>query len=313
MLLSIVIPCYNCEIQISKLLNSIIQQITKENKEKVEIVLINDGSSDNTKNIILKVLDKNKDINCHLINTANNGASKARDIGLQVSTGEYIFFCDSDDFISESFIEVFFDVLRDSLYFDMFYFNSIQVLSDSPDKLHNTKISFKKNGVSNDPEFFLESLLHNGTWTAAVWTYIFRRDLVNISGAKFTDRIAHEDHLFTLKILFSSKKIVYKNIELYKQVVTRGSLTNSPKNFEYINERYMAYKEASNYLVSRTSPYIRREYASWSVLAILNLYKDNKNIILMALFHSAFLRFVISDFSNILCLIYRKILKKTKI
>ena len=86
--LSIIIPAYNAENYIEKCLNSI------EDKDSIEIIVINDGSTDKT----MEILNKYKNIK--IINNTNHGVSYSRNSGLKVASGKYIMFVDSDDYLN---------------------------------------------------------------------------------------------------------------------------------------------------------------------------------------------------------------------
>lgn len=92
--ISIIIPVYNVEKYIEECLISVLNQTMKE----IEIICINDGSTDNS----LKILNnyKNKNENIRIVNQENSGLSNARNVGLSLAKGEYIFFLDSDDFFA---------------------------------------------------------------------------------------------------------------------------------------------------------------------------------------------------------------------
>ena len=98
-LISIIVPCYNVEKYVEKCINSLINQ-TYSN---IEIILVNDGSTDNTLNILKKI--KNKDDRIVLIDQPNTGLSGARNTGLKKSKGKIVSFVDSDDFVDKYFIE----------------------------------------------------------------------------------------------------------------------------------------------------------------------------------------------------------------
>ncbi len=97
--LSIIIPCYNVEKYVKECIESVLNQKTSF---KYEVILINDGSQDNTLNILKKYEDKN---NLILINQKNKGFSGARNVGLQYVQGEYLMFVDSDDRLFKNAIE----------------------------------------------------------------------------------------------------------------------------------------------------------------------------------------------------------------
>ena len=99
--LSVIIPVYNAEETIEKCLNTLLNQTFNE----YELIVINDGSTDNTSNILDK-FKKNKNI--VIINKQNEGIGKARNIGIKEARGEYITFVDSDDYVDEKMLEEYY-------------------------------------------------------------------------------------------------------------------------------------------------------------------------------------------------------------
>lgn len=98
-LVSVIIPVYNNEKYIGKCIESVLLQTYK----KIEIIVINDGSSDNSDKVIYEIARKNKNIK--YFEQTNKGVSSARNLGIIKSSGEYICFVDGDDFVSEEYIE----------------------------------------------------------------------------------------------------------------------------------------------------------------------------------------------------------------
>ena len=98
-LISVVVPIYNVE----KYLKTCIETIIKQTYKNIEIILVNDGSTDNSLQICNEFKEKEKRIK--VINKKNGGLSDARNIGLKKAKGKYICFIDSDDFINEKYIE----------------------------------------------------------------------------------------------------------------------------------------------------------------------------------------------------------------
>jgi glycosyltransferase involved in cell wall biosynthesis len=95
--LSIVIPVYNVELYIEQCINNL---ICDNIPIDYEIIIVNDGSTDSSRNIIINIIDKNSDFNIKLLDKDNGGLSSARNYGLNFAKGRYIFFLDSDDFIN---------------------------------------------------------------------------------------------------------------------------------------------------------------------------------------------------------------------
>ena len=118
MKISIIVPIYNCEKYLAKCLDSIIRQ----DYSNLEVILINDGSSDNSKSICEEFCKKDKRF--ILINKKNEGVSEARNTGLDIASGEYIIFIDADDWIEPNMCKVLLDSLN-SNEADMVFCNHI--------------------------------------------------------------------------------------------------------------------------------------------------------------------------------------------
>ena len=104
-LITVIIPVYNKEEYLEKTLNSIINQSYKN----LEIIIINDGSTDNSKYICDKFQNQDKRIN--LVNTKNYGAGHARNIGIKMAKGNYISFIDADDYIDKDYYKILYNMI----------------------------------------------------------------------------------------------------------------------------------------------------------------------------------------------------------
>ncbi|MEK7978419.1 glycosyltransferase family A protein [Klebsiella michiganensis] len=271
--LSIVIPCYNCESNIVNIFNSLVLQ----NRPNIEVIFINDGSVDNTFNIILESLAAHELDNFLLYDFDNSGAAKARQRGLEKAVGEYIFFLDADDIISPNFLCKILSIIATKP--DMIYFSS-EIISSTPpfEKIAN-KLSFSNDKEYFDRNAFLNDMFTSENWTSAVWTYVFRRELAISSQAIFTQRIAHEDHLFTLRLVGGARRICVIKDVLYYQKRTTGSLTNSTKNLQYIVERFRAFEEASQDMRKKFNSRSIQMYQTWSLHSFLFLCFENFKVV----------------------------------
>ncbi len=106
MLLSVIIPCYNCESTIEKCINSILEQTIMD----FEIIAVNDGSKDSTFSVLKNMSERDKRI--IVIDKENSGPSSARNTGLDIAQGEYIGFVDSDDYIDKTMYEKLINVCK---------------------------------------------------------------------------------------------------------------------------------------------------------------------------------------------------------
>src|SRR5690606_31026497 len=121
---------------------------------------------------------------------------------------------------------------------------------------------------------FLKGQLKRHCWSAAVWTYAFRKNLVIDSGAYFTDRTAHEDHLFSILLVAKSRKIRIISEVLYTQLITFGSLTNSKKTKRYSIDRYRAYKECEKIMPNYFDKEVLHSYKRWSLQQVYQIWRE---------------------------------------
>ena len=104
---SIIVPVYNAE----KTLERCVESIVKQSFTDYEIILVNDGSKDNSKSICAKLSDEYS--NVVLVDKKNGGASSARNAGIDIASGKYILFVDSDDYLNDDFFEVIDSIEKD--------------------------------------------------------------------------------------------------------------------------------------------------------------------------------------------------------
>lgn len=221
---SIIIPVYNAEKYLKKCLNSVINQ-TYNN---VEIICVNDGSSDSSLQILQEFERKDKRI--IVVDKKNGGVSSARNAGLKVSSGEYIMFLDSDDFLD-----------LDTVYFciknvmDL----SVDIVRVNYKKVyHNINIKspkyFKMDKILIYPfQNIAEQIFENDKYCSACETMI-RADIAK--KFCFCDDISiGEDFLYFVECLFSSKKIYISNSCKYNYVLNKNSATQKFDDDKYIN------------------------------------------------------------------------------
>lgn len=235
MKLSIIIPVYNSENYIENCINSILKQDYKN----IEIIVVNDGSTDNSYHILKSLSKKHKQIK--LIDKENGGVSSARNVGISVANGDYITFVDIDDYIESDTYSIVFKHLNDS-DFDilLFSYNEIylnkkkQVFFPWGDKI---KI-FEGKSIMNVffPHLLGKTRRENNSIMGAVWRIVLRKDIVN--QVKFIEGLPiAEDMLFLIDCLMVSKRIITLNECLYNYVRNSSSATGKYKqNFDKINE-----------------------------------------------------------------------------
>lgn len=255
-LISIVIPVYNCEKTIEKCINSVLMQTYKN----FELILVNDGSNDNSKEICQKFCLKYNNI--YFIDQKNNGVSKARNRGIEKSKGKFILFLDSDDYIDKNVLE---------LMVKNYKKNSLIKLNYCI--VNNNKKMYKKFD-SYDSNIFMEKII-TGEIDAYIWGTLFEKKILN--KIRFNEELCYlEDLLFQLEYIQFVKKVYYiGNVDsCYNYVINNSSITSNNKNF--IKKIDSVYN--SLYIVNKNSnyKYIKSISKRFEHILLVELSKINK-------------------------------------
>ena len=225
-LISIVVPVYNVEKYLKKCIDSIINQ-TYEN---LEIILVDDGSTDNSKKICDEYILKDNRIK--VIHKENGGLSDARNVGVDKAKGEYIVFIDSDDWIDEKMIEILYYIIKknnsDISICDYF------LAYNEEEQNQKEEIQFYQfNNIEALKKLYDENLNIIMTITCCK---LFKKIL--FSDIKFPKGKIHEDEFTTYKLLYKSKKISYTNEKMYYYRQREDSITHrkfSIKNLDAVD------------------------------------------------------------------------------
>lgn len=197
---SIVIPIYNVERYVEQCLTSILEQSYRG----LEIILVNDGTKDNSMKVIEHYLS---DSRIKVINKENGGLSSARNIGLEIATGDYVAFIDSDDWIRVDKLMELYNIIQNEKL-DFIIGNGEYY--PSKEKIH------KKNylGVKTGIELF-EEMLEEKDYLETVWRCIYSRKFLQENNLKFIEGLLHEDTPFMFECLIKASKVKYENINFY--------------------------------------------------------------------------------------------------
>lgn len=215
-LVSIIIPVFNAERYIKKTLESVLNQTYKQ----IEIILINDGSTDNTTNI-LDIFQK-QDKRIRVFMQKNRGVSYSRNVGIQKAKGKYIVFVDGDDYVDNNIIEELLNLIMETNS-DIACMGYVLHRPDQKFYFYNTQ----KKRIFTRTEG-LEQLISGSYIEPGVVAKIFAREcIIDLS---FNQEIKYnEDYLFNLMAFSRAKKIVYYDITLYHYILHPGSATtNAP-------------------------------------------------------------------------------------
>lgn len=210
---SIIIPVYNVEEYLDRCLKSILNQ-TYSN---YEVIIVNDGSPDNSDNIIKSYEKEDKRFKGY--KKVNGGLSDARNYGLKYATGDYLIFIDADDYIENNYLKKINDVLEKNKDIDVLKFKI--KLVDEGENLIRMENGLNKEGVTSFDELVKLEFLE------PAWSYVYKLSFWKENNFTYLKGMIHEDFGLTPEILMKANKIYYLNSYLYNYVQRNGSIMSS--------------------------------------------------------------------------------------
>ena len=223
--LSIIIPVYDVQNYLQNCINSIVNQNDLEN---LEVILVDDGSSDKS-GIICDEYSKKYNF-IKTIHKPNGGVSTARNVGLEHSKGKYIFFVDGDDTLSDNILKKILEILKNNNV-QLLQFNYNEVIENTATIIqrgsNDGKISKIENKEDILTEFFKKRI------TISLWNKIFSREIIN--DLKFDEKIHHyEDKLFIFETILNCDRFVQVNILGYNYLKRKNSASYDLFKYSYL-------------------------------------------------------------------------------
>jgi len=232
---SVIVPVYNVEKYIVQCLDSIMKQSLKE----IEIIIVNDGSTDNSLNLINRY---KKDPRVKIITQQNKGLSGARNTGLKIAKGEFISFIDSDDYIDQFMLESM--VTKASLDGADIVMCQFKKVDDNGNSKFISDLS-KFSNISKEEAF---KIYLSAGHSAVVWANIYKRKLFTENKILFPEGIYHEDIPTTYKLFYYAKKITTVGKIYYFWRDRDGSISKSITE-KHIDDTFRIYELTKIFLI----------------------------------------------------------------
>ncbi|MFC4653055.1 glycosyltransferase family 2 protein [Lactococcus nasutitermitis] len=280
-LISVIIPIYNAETYLVDCLNSILEQTHNH----LEIILVNDGSTDNSLKVLQEYMDKKQDKRMKLFSIENSGPAGARNFGLEQATGDFLMFVDSDDTISSDLLEVLLATLK------------------GDDELAMCKFSkdFKRVGEGNRKEIFqtqsfvesVKQMYSPGFASAGPVCKLYGRQI--FKNLRFPDIMMYEDAAISLQVLSIANKVNFVDYCGYYYRFNPESLTNkkvSERNFaifdkteivlDFVKEHHPEALKLAQTICINDNDYVMlectRDKSDVSKKLFLQLFEKNKEL-----------------------------------
>ncbi len=261
--ISVIVPIYKVENYLKKCINSIINQSYRN----LEIILVDDGSPDNCGKICDEYAKQDKRI--VVIHKENGGLSDARNKGLEIASGDYISFVDSDDWLVNNAYELTMDIMKKNDA-NIVSFNYTKVYENENQIAYNVKST---RTYTNENAYKLH--IQGQLFPALVWNKLYKKEIID--GLLFEVNKISEDEFFTYKVMSRAINPTYLNVPLYYYLQREDSIINtiSIKKLDAIDGMYERLKfTKENY----PDLYNLNKYNFFHLLYQWNSYKKNMDI-----------------------------------
>lgn len=244
-IVSVIIPVYNAEASLERCVNSILVQ----SLNRIEVILVNDGSTDKSSNICDSYAHKDKRV--RVIHTSNKGVSAARNKGLSQAKGEYVIFVDSDDYIEKQMLERLVTIAeRECIDVVISGYNYIQFNGD----IRVRRINLPAEIIIRKEE--MRKLIFrkaNQSFLWFVWNKLYKRSMLLNNNIKFNEELfIGEDSPFNMRAFLCAERVYYLDDTLYNYVQTYGSLTQTKYKEDLLEKLENLWKRKERFVKNMT-------------------------------------------------------------
>lgn len=257
--ISVIVPVYNVEKYLKRCINSILNQTFKN----FELILVNDGSTDNSLNICKNY--KEKDGRIQLISQTNKGLSAARNTGLKYAKGKYVCFVDSDDFIEKEYFSLLLSNIEkynSDIAMCEYYLTNEEGRKYSISRLNEPKDIHVLSGEKTFSYFYKEDCVPN----VVAWNKIYLRSLFD--NIKYNEGHYFEDELIAPFLFYKARRVSFLRVPLYNYVQRPGSIMNTPLTLKKVEDRILMSNQRMHFLYGRNKTLYRlavQQYKDWLV------------------------------------------------
>jgi glycosyltransferase involved in cell wall biosynthesis len=230
MKVSVILPVYN----VGAYLEETLQCLTSQSLSDIEIIAINDGSTDNSEAILKKYQQQDSRVSYY--NQPNQGQSAARNHALKHATGKYIYFMDSDDKADLNLLQQCYDYAQQTQA-DFIFFDGDKLMETgaNPVAWDYKRTHFLEENTRYDGEELLNLMLDKKKHNCVVWLLFIRKTFLDYLGLRFYEGIIHEDELFTTILTLSSNNIFCLKRSLVSHRIRKSSTMGAKYSKRNVN------------------------------------------------------------------------------
>lgn len=266
-LVTVIVPIYNVE----KYLVECLDSLTRQTLKNIEVILINDGSTDASEDIAREYADRED--NFILINRSNGGLSAARNTGIVSAHGEYIYFIDSDDFLADDALEKLYNKSKKE-NLDVLRFAAYTFEDGTCDYIWSRDISDggyvylgEYQGVFRGIDFYQKTIENDDYYPSCCLIFI-KKSVIEENCLRFYEGILHEDNLFNFQLTTLCARVAVLNEPLYYRRIRTGSITQGHNWLQRNKAMCISAIEADKFIEEH--PELRGKTADWQIKFFLN-------------------------------------------
>lgn len=259
--ISIIVPVYNVESYLVRCIDSILNQSFRN----FELILVNDGSTDDSLNICKKYLNIDKRIK--LISQANKGLSAARNTGLKYASGDYICFVDSDDFVEKDYLLLLLKSIEkynSDISMCEYYLTNDKGKQYSVEKFNEPQNIITLSGKEVFSYFYKDNYVPN----VVAWNKIYKKRLFD--SVKYDEGYYYEDELIALPLFYEVRKVSLVRTPLYNYVQRQNSIIHTPLTLKKAKDRIVMYKKRVEFFKKNKDKKMYRsavqQYKDWIII-----------------------------------------------
>jgi glycosyltransferase involved in cell wall biosynthesis len=227
--LSVIIPTYNVEDYVQEAVDSVLRQTAPVH----EIIIVDDGSTDGSGRLVDRLYG---DVpNVRILHTKNCGLGEARNNGVAVATGDFIYYLDSDDVLVPDFVECFYDVHSRHPEIDLFCFSTFSFTGPVENAANSVVARYNHGleGLFPSGEDALNAMFRRRSFYAMVWLYVHRRSVSRDNGIRFLP-ILHEDVEYTPRLFMKAGLTYLSSRDLYLWRIRQNSISFSKRSERHV-------------------------------------------------------------------------------
>ena len=246
--ISVIVPVYNTEEFLRECIDSILNQTFRD----IELICVDDGSTDQSL-LILRDYER-ADSRVKVFEQPHAGQSVARNFGIDMAGGKYIYFVDSDDILADGALETMYALIEerdvDILYFDgANFFETEEISKAFPDysTCFRRPISYRE--VVSGADMFAR-MYNDKAYEVVIYLQIIKRDFLKATGVRFYKGVIHQDNIYTLETILQARRVSHENVVLYLRRVRSGSAITSAITYRNFAGCFIGWERTMSFILS---------------------------------------------------------------